>query len=79
MSSFFIFSIACIVPSAFSGSGSLMYSTSWTGTICHETPNLSLSQPHCRASGSPPSDQLVPVVIDFLLGRAIDDERDSRE
>ena len=60
MSSFFICSIACTVRPAFSGSGSLMYSPSCLGTICHETPYLSLSQPHCCASGSPPSPRSCP-------------------
>src|SRR4029077_1164061 len=28
------------------------------GTICHERPNLSFSQPHCCARSSPPSHSL---------------------
>lgn len=51
--SFFIFSSAAVTRSAFSG-----LFISWeriAGTICHEMPNGSLSQPHCSASGWPES------------------------
>ena len=53
MSSFFIFSIACIARWAFSGSGSSNTSSMPSGTTCHDSPNLSLHQPHCASS--PPS------------------------
>ena len=38
-------SIACITREAFSGFGSLIKVTSWRGTICHESPYLSFTQP----------------------------------
>src|SRR5712691_8857301 len=40
----------------FSGSGSLMRSPRIRGTTCHETPNLSVSQPHTFFS--PPAESL---------------------
>src|SRR5919201_2415083 len=52
-----IFSIAAITRCDFSRSGSLSSSGRRVGTICHETPNLSFSQPH--GPGSPPSESLL--------------------
>src|ERR1043165_7871807 len=45
-SSFLIVIIACMVRFAFSGSGSVMKLPITAGAICHESPYLSLSQPH---------------------------------
>ncbi len=56
MSSFFILSTAVITLSAFDGSV-ISFGTT-VGTICHEQPNLSFSQPHCCAFSSPPSRKL---------------------
>lgn len=55
MSSFFIFIIAFIARSAFAVSGSVNISGNTVGTICHDTPYLSLSQPHCCAFLPPPA------------------------
>src|SRR5438874_10219553 len=44
---FFICSIAFMTRWDFVGSGSLNISFKARGTICHERPYLSLSQPHC--------------------------------
>src|SRR5687767_5199854 len=49
MSSFTIFSIACITRCDLAESLSLNSSANTVGTICHERPNLSLSQPHCTS------------------------------
>jgi hypothetical protein len=46
-----------------------------TGTICQDTPNLSLSQPHCCLD-RPARGQASPEVVDFFLGLAIDLKRD---
>src|SRR3989441_368562 len=54
MSIFFIFSIAAMTRFDFSGSLSCSISTKTVGTTCHETPNLSLSQPHWTSS--PPAE-----------------------
>ena len=65
-SSFFIVISAFMTRCDFCGSGSLSNSDNTVGTICHDRPNLSLSQPHCTfpvASGG----QLFPVGIDFGL------------
>ncbi len=59
MSIFFMRSIAVMTRWDFAGSGSMSSSTSTRGTICQETPYLSLSQPHCWAFGSPPADSFV--------------------
>jgi hypothetical protein len=53
MSIFFIRSIASMALLDFSASGSLIISIKTMGTTCHETPYLSLSQPHCCALSSP--------------------------
>ena len=53
MSIFVICSIACIARCAFSRSGSVSSSGRRDGTICHDRPNRSLSQPHTLSS--PPS------------------------
>ena len=45
MTIFFIPSIAAIARWDFSRSGSLISSYSRSGTICHDRPNLSFSQP----------------------------------
>jgi len=52
---FFIPSIACIARWALLWSASVIMCMNATGTICHDTPNLSLSQPHCCASTGPPA------------------------
>jgi hypothetical protein len=36
--------------------GSLTSSGRMVGTTCQESPNLSFSQPHCCALGSPPDE-----------------------
>src|SRR5215475_13377991 len=54
MSSFFIRMTACRTLSARAGFGSLSIVGKTVGTICHGSPYLSFSQPHCPAS--PPSD-----------------------
>src|SRR5687767_7319645 len=54
MSIFFIWRIACITLWDFSISGSLIISIKTLGTICQDTPNLSLSQLHICAFSSPP-------------------------
>jgi hypothetical protein len=46
------------------------------GTICHDRPNLSVSQPHWISL--PAGAEFFPVVIDFVLGLAVDDKRDGR-
>jgi hypothetical protein len=46
MSSFFIFSIAAITRRDLSAFSSRSISGKMEGTICHETPNRSFSQPH---------------------------------
>src|SRR6266699_264507 len=56
MSSFFIFSMDCITRFAFWGSLSPSSLPSTVGTICQDSPNLSLSQPH--SSLDPPADSL---------------------
>ena len=53
MSSLPIVSIAAIARATPSASGRDITSSSCTGTTCHETPNLSTSQPHWL--GRPPS------------------------
>ena len=53
ISIFLIFSIAAITRCDFSRSGSAISSDSRVGTICHDTPNRSLSQP--QGPSSPPS------------------------
>src|SRR5207247_2530730 len=52
MSSFFILSIACMAASELPDLGSLSIWPSTSGTICHETPNRSFSQP--QGPSSPP-------------------------
>src|SRR5207247_3958493 len=49
MSSFTIFSIAFMTRCDFLGSRSVNNSVMTVGTICHDSPNLSLSQPHCTS------------------------------
>src|SRR5437016_9244649 len=49
MSSFTILSMACMTRCDFAASLSLNNSPKTVGTICHATPNLSLSQPHCAS------------------------------
>ena len=46
MSIFFIVIIACIARPAFPGSGEVKSFPRISGTICHDSPNLSFSQPH---------------------------------
>ena len=55
MSSLRISSIARITRCERSGSGSMSSSPSTVGTICHDTPNRSSSQPHSPCV--PPSDR----------------------
>jgi hypothetical protein len=57
MSIFFILSIAAITRCDFAGSLSPISSINAVGTTCHETPNLSLSQPHWTSW--PPADSFV--------------------
>lgn len=47
MSSLTILSMAANARWPRAESGSRMRSSSMVGTICHESPNRSLSQPHC--------------------------------
>ena len=54
MSSFFMSIIAAKARWAAALSGELIISPMAAGTICHETPNLSVSQPH--ATSAPPCD-----------------------
>jgi hypothetical protein len=54
MLSFFMFIMATIALWDFSESGSPTSSGRMEGTICQDTPYLSLSQPHCCAFASPP-------------------------
>ena len=54
ISIFFICSIACMTRCAFSRSGSPSSSGRRVGTICHDSPNRSLSQP--QGPSSPPSE-----------------------
>ena len=77
MSSFFICSIACMARCDFSESGSLIISSKTSGTTCQETPNLSLSQPHCWALLIAAGGELLPVVVHFFLRLAIDLKRDG--
>jgi hypothetical protein len=53
MSSLFIFRTAAIARFAPADAESLSISAMPRGTTCQDTPNLSLSQPHCWAFGSP--------------------------
>ena len=57
MSNFFICMKAFITRADFLASGSIIISSSATGTTCQERPNLSLSQPH--GPSSPPADSLL--------------------
>src|SRR6266540_4363337 len=52
MSNFFILRKACVTRATLLRSLSRNISSRTVGTICHERPNLSLSQPHCSAFGS---------------------------
>src|SRR5947209_1399112 len=52
MSSFFILSMTSITRPAFLRSGSARSPYSIVGTICHERPYRSFTQPHCSASGT---------------------------
>src|SRR5229473_1754010 len=49
MSSLTILSMACMTRCDFAESLLLISSPNTVGTICHDTPNLSLSQPHCTS------------------------------
>src|SRR5215510_3857243 len=51
MSRFIIFIMACITRWALASSLSCNISPKMVGTICQLTPNLSVSQPHCRGLG----------------------------
>jgi len=66
MSSFFVCSIAAVTLWDFAESGSFIISIRAMGTTCHDTPYLSLSQPHCCAASSPALGQLLPVMIHFF-------------
>src|SRR5437773_6059931 len=57
MSSFTILSIACMTRCDFAASLSLNSSPKTVGTICHESPYLSLSQPH--STSLPPAESFV--------------------
>src|SRR5438876_751432 len=52
MMNFFIGKKQAVTLSTLTGSGSLSIPLSTDGTICQVTPNLSLHQPHCSASGT---------------------------
>jgi hypothetical protein len=67
--------MACMTRLAFSGSGSFSSSPRARGTTCHETPNLSVSQP--QGPFSPPLGELLPELVHLLLGLAVDEQRDS--
>ena len=56
MSIFFISSIASMTLFDFAGSGSFSISPRTVGLICHDSPYLSLSQPH--GPSYPPSESL---------------------
>lgn len=56
MSSFFICIMATIARCDCGEPGSLTSSGRMVGTTCQESPNLSFSQPHCCALGSPPDE-----------------------
>ena len=56
MSIFFIPIMAVKALCAPADAGSLSISAMPRGTTCHDKPNRSLSQPHCWAFGSPPSE-----------------------
>ena len=56
MSIFFICSMTFMTLSALARSLSCNILTRAVGTICHDTPYLSFSQPHCCAYSSPPAD-----------------------
>ena len=56
MSSFFIFRAAAIARFAPADAGPLSNSAMPRGTTCQDTPNWSLSQPHCWAFGSLPAE-----------------------
>ena len=75
MSIFFISSITAMTRCAFSVSGSLRSLGSAVGVICHDTPYLSLSQPH--GPSSPPSARLSQYESTSSLGLAAHLERDS--
>src|SRR6267143_1889517 len=62
---FVILSIAAMTRFDFSGSLSCSISIKTVGTTCHDTPNPSLSHPHCTSW--PPADQrreLLPVELE---------------
>src|SRR5438552_11411498 len=69
MSSFTILSTACITRCDFAASLSLNNSPKTVGTICQESPYLSLSQPHCTSL--PPAESFFqnlstsPCVLQF--------------
>jgi hypothetical protein len=52
MTIFFMFSIALVAAKAFFLLGAVSNWPICFGMICHESPNLSLSQPHCSDSGT---------------------------
>src|SRR5262249_9063270 len=85
MSSFFIWSMAFIARCDFGEVGSPTSLGKTEGTICQDTPYLSLSQPPAvlvlgpaalRGGGTAAGAELVPVVVDLGLRRAVDLERD---
>src|SRR5438552_11595282 len=69
---FFILSSAAMTRFDFSGSLSCSISRKTVGTTCHDTPNRSLSQPHCAYW---PRRERLPEVIYFFLRLAVHDER----
>jgi hypothetical protein len=74
MSILSICSISSMTRFAAAVSSSRIISSKTVGTICHETPNLSFSQPQgvfstCR--------KLLPQLVDLCLTLAIDQQRDG--
>ena len=72
MSSLRMPNIACIARCARAGSASPKSSSTAVGTTCHDSPKRSFSQPH--GPSLPPSDSLLPVVVDLGLVLAGDRE-----
>ena len=75
MSIFFMPNMAFMARCARSWSGSFSISAMPPGATCQDRPYLSFSQPH--GPSSPPSESLVPVVVDLVLVGAVDQQRDG--
>jgi hypothetical protein len=74
MSIFTIFIIASDARLDLARSDEAIISPSTVGTICHDRPNRSLSQPHCSAE-PPASSRAFQYLSDFGLILAVHDER----